>query len=154
MYYFGRGGGIFRVLWRYLLHEKKTVWWFLTLQTRPKPPHLPRSHFKSSVCENVQILCPCCLPHPPPPPAVSPFLALSLPRIPNSWNWLSEVSHVEESFPHLAYITKQIRDIEAKCVNPVIIMVIMRQFNDLANCLFSKTGLENIPYPIHPFNSA
>lgn len=32
-------------------------------------------------------------------------------------------------------------------VNPVIIMVIMRQFNDLANCLFSKTGLENIPYP-------
>lgn len=65
-----------------------------------------------------------------------------------------EVSNRAESSPHLAYITKQIRDIEAKCVNPVIITVIMRQFNDLTNCLFSETGLENIPYPIHPFNSA
>lgn len=94
------------------------------------------------------------LPHTPPPPAISSLLIFNYQEALISDASCPEVSHIAESSPHLAYITKQIRDIEVKCVNPVIIMVIMRQFNDLANCLFSETTLENIPYPIHPFNSA
>lgn len=63
-------------------------------------------------------------------------------------------SNIAKSSPHLAYITKQIRDPEVKCVNLVITMVIMRQFNDLANSLFSETGFGKSSYPICPFNSA
>lgn len=94
------------------------------------------------------------LPCTPPSSSLSPRLFFNYQEDLISDASCQEVANIVESSPHLAYITKQIRDIEVKCVNPVIIMVIMRQFNDLANCLFSEPGLENIPYPVHPSNSA